>query len=157
LSSPDVASTPPRLTATVSDPHGDSLNVTFYGRAVGTPGPDFTLVEIPDTQYYSASMNGGTPAIFRAQTEWIASSRVMRNIAYVMHVGDIVQNSDNGGNPVEWIAADFCMKALEDPATTLLPDGIPYGSRGGATTAGTTGPRTATGSISSARAASTSS
>jgi hypothetical protein len=118
---------PPQLTVSVADPSPDSLTVTFYGGSSGTTGPDFTLVEIPDTQYYSASMNGGTPSIFAAQTQWIAANRTIRNIAYVAHVGDIVQNCDNNGNPVEWIAAEPCMRTLEDPVATLLPEGIPYG------------------------------
>ena len=120
-----VASTPPALTTTVHDPDGDSLTVTFYGRRVTSAGPDFTLIEIPDTQYYTSSLNGGSPAIFRAQTQWIAASRVWRNIAYVAHVGDIVEDTDDVS--AEWVAADFCMKPLEDPDATLRSDGIPFG------------------------------
>jgi 3',5'-cyclic AMP phosphodiesterase CpdA len=127
-----LATMPANLAATVSDPDGDSLTVTFYGRPVTAAGrPDFTLIEIPDTQYYTSYMNGGSPAYFLGQTQWIAAQRLIRNIAYVAHVGDLVEHEDNGGNPVEWIAADACMKPLEDPDATLLPDGIPYGSSPG--------------------------
>ncbi len=44
--------TSPTLEVSVSDPDGDPLNVTFYGRVAGatTPGEDFTLVALPDTQ-----------------------------------------------------------------------------------------------------------
>jgi 3',5'-cyclic AMP phosphodiesterase CpdA len=127
-----LAAMPATLSATVSDPDGDSLTVTFYGRPVTAAArPDFTLIEIPDTQYYTSSLNGGLPEIFMAQTQWIAQQRLMRNIAYVAHVGDLVEHEDNGGNPVEWIAADACMRPLEDPDATLLPEGIPYGSSPG--------------------------
>jgi len=123
-----LSAMPPDLAVTASDPDADSLTITFYGRPVTTPaGPDFTLIEIPDTQYYTGSLNGGYPGIFLAQTNWIVENRAIRNIAYVAHVGDLVQNEDNGGDPTEWIAADACMKPLEDPAATLLPEGIPYG------------------------------
>jgi hypothetical protein len=120
-----VSATPPRLSATVSDPDGDSLTVTFYGRAVTSAGPDFTLIEIPDTQYYTSSMNGGTPDMFRSQTQWIADNRVLRNIAFVAHVGDIVQHTDQV--PSEWVAADWCIKPLEDPVATSLAGGLPFG------------------------------
>jgi hypothetical protein len=117
---------PPYLAIAPTDPDDDSLTVTFYGRPVTAPaGPDFTLIEIPDTQYYSGSLNGGSPAIFLAQTNWIAENRAIRNIAYVAHVGDIVQDTDDV--PAEWVAADSCMKPLEDPDATLLPEGIPFG------------------------------
>jgi hypothetical protein len=119
---------PPNLTVRVSDPDRDSLTVTFYGRPVTTPaGPDFTLIGLPDTQHYTSSMHGGGPEIFRAQTAWIVENRLTRNIVYVGHVGDLVQNNENFGNPVEWIAADTCMRPLEDPDATRRPDGIPFG------------------------------
>ena len=120
---------PARLSVEVSDADADHLTVTFYGRPVTTPdGPDFTLIEIPDTQYYSGSLNGGAPWMFSTQTRWIALQRAARNIAYVAHVGDIVQNEDYGGNPAEWIAADSCMANLEDPVATLFPEGLPFGA-----------------------------
>jgi hypothetical protein len=128
---------PPRLSAWVKDRDGDSLTVTFYGRAVTSAGPDFTLIEIPDTQYYSASMYGATPATFRSQTQWIADNRVTRNVAYVAHVGDIVQHCDS--IPAEWASADGCMKLLEDPAKTMLPAGIPFGVAPGSHDIGGTG------------------
>ena len=118
---------PIRLFANVADPDGDSLTVTFYGRPVTAAArPDFTLIEIPDTQNYCASLAGATPAGFLAQTNWIVASRVNHNIAYVLHVGDIVQNCNEV--PMEWTIADFCMKPLEDPVKTLRPEGIPYGA-----------------------------
>jgi hypothetical protein len=119
---------PPHLTVTASDPDDDSLTVTYYGRSLTAPaGPDFTLIEIPDTQYYSSYMNGGSPGTFTAQCQWIASQRAIRNIAYVAHVGDIVEHQDNNGNPVEWMAADHSMQPLEDADATLLPEGLPFG------------------------------
>jgi hypothetical protein len=136
-----LSAMPPNLTVTATDPDDDSLTVTFYGRPLTAPaGPDFTLIEIPDTQYYTSNMNGGYPGIFLAQTQWIAANRAIRNIAYVAHVGDLVQNGENGGNPAEWIAAESCMRALEDPATTLLPQGLPFGVSPGSHDLPGTGP-----------------
>src|SRR5258705_2834818 len=124
-----VSQLAPVLAVSVQDPDADRLTVTIWGRPVTTTnGPGFSLIEIPDPQYYSGSLNGGNPGLFSAQTRWIAAHRTLRNIAYVAHVGDIVQNEDNGGDPIEWISADSCMARLEDPVTTLLPEGIPYGA-----------------------------
>ena len=113
----------------IADPEGDAVNVTFYGRtkASVTPGPDFSLIVLPDTQYYSQNSGGNLAAIFQAQTQWIVNNRTERNIAFVSHMGDITQNGDNGGNPSEWINADAAMALLENPSTTQLPDGMPWG------------------------------
>lgn len=112
------------LRVSVSDPEGDNLIVTAYGRAVGKRGADFSLIALPDTQYYSASFNGGSPALFAAQTQWIVQQRAALKIAYVAHLGDVVENGDNVS---EWNHADAALRRLEDPLTTGLRDGIPYG------------------------------
>jgi uncharacterized repeat protein (TIGR02543 family) len=118
----------PTLDVTVSDPEADNLTVTYFGRPVSaTPGPDFTIIALPDTQFYSSSLNGGSPAIFNAQTQWIVDNKAARNIVFVTQLGDCVQNGDNGGNPVEWNVANTAMSKLEDPLTTMLQHGIPFG------------------------------
>ena len=44
----------PTLEVTVSDPESDAMDVTFYGRLTGPlPGPDFSIIAIPDTQHYT--------------------------------------------------------------------------------------------------------
>src|SRR4029079_1028294 len=120
------ASTSPLLQVGVSDPDGDPVTVTWYGRLLAAPGPHFTLIGLPDTQYYTGMLNGGTNAIFKTQTKWIVDQRAYRNIVDVVHLGDCTQNGDNGGNPIEWQRADTAMRAIENPATGL-PAGIPYG------------------------------
>ncbi len=121
-------STSPALDVDVSDPDGGMLTVAYYGRPItGTPGPTFTLMVLPDTQFYSATLNGGTPDQYYAQTQWIVDNQAARNIKFVAHVGDVVEHGDNGGNPTEWIVADAAMSKLEDPATTGLLEGLPYG------------------------------
>ena len=111
-----------------SHPGGDDLEVTFYGRAgLAATGPDFTLVAIPDTQYYVARMNGGSPDTFTAQTDWIVAHRAARNIVFVTQLGDCVQSGDKGGDDTEWLCATNALYRLENPLTTLLAQGIPYG------------------------------
>jgi hypothetical protein len=99
---------------------GNSNTITVTTSAAGS-GP-FTLVLLPDTQFYTEQTNGGTNAMFKAQTQWCVDNRVSRNIAAVAHLGDVTDNDVT----VEWMRADTAMKILENPATTGLPDGIPY-------------------------------
>jgi hypothetical protein len=83
-------------------------------------GEDFTIIVIPDTQYYSESF----PDIFKAQMQWVVDNRDARNIVYVAHVGDIV-NRDYDIH--QWQVADSAMKIMENAVFEGFPDGIPYG------------------------------
>ena len=119
----------PFLSVQVSDPETSDLTVTFFGRdaTVRPPRPDFTIVALPDTQFYVSLLYGGTPSMFTSQTDWIVTNRMASNIVFVTHLGDCVQNGDNGGNNIEWLRATNAMYRLENPLTTLLSEGIPYG------------------------------
>jgi hypothetical protein len=81
----------------------------------------FMIVALPDSQYYNAPANGGTPASFSAQTQWIADHRLSSNIAFVTHLGDIV---DNAGISSQWTNAVAAMNILQPPGGTSV---IPYG------------------------------
>jgi cysteine-rich repeat protein len=118
---------PPTLAVEVSDPDSDPLTVRFFGRVAAPAADDFAIIALPDTQFYSSGLNGGSPAIFAAQTQWIVDQRASRDIAYVAQLGDCVQNGNNGGNDSEWLAADAAISLLENPLTTLLTHGVPYG------------------------------
>jgi len=114
------------LQVAASDADGDSVTVRFYGRsAAGPPPADFTLIHLPDTQYYTAQLNGGTNAMLKSQLQWIVDNRVARNIGYVVQVGDCVNTASI---VAEWMRADTAYATtLEDPVQTTLPDGMPYG------------------------------
>ena len=113
------------LAVDVDDPEGDPLTVRFYGRALPEDESRFTVVALPDTQYYSCGCNDGVPETFIAQTEWIVEQHEQLNAVYVAHLGDCVDHGDS--DEEEWINADAAMSKLEDPATTGLAEGIPYG------------------------------
>jgi hypothetical protein len=85
------------------------------------PGEDFTIIVLPDTQFYSRDF----PKIFAAQTAWIADSVSAYDIAFVTHVGDVVQ--DGSRDESQWQVADAALSALEDPETTRRAEGIPFG------------------------------
>ncbi len=71
----------------------------------------FTIIALPDTQFYSA----GYPHIFRAQTQWIADNVDTHNIKLVVGLGDIV---DNGSSLTQWQNANS--------AISLLSGRVPY-------------------------------
>ena len=104
--------TSPVLQVNVSDPGGGNLTVRFYG-GITSPGPDFTIAALPDSQYYCASARRGLPAMFSAQTDWIVTNRLAWNIAYVAHLGDIV---DTGDSLTQWRNATNALYRLENPA-----------------------------------------
>jgi hypothetical protein len=107
------------------DADGDSVTVRVYGRAaVAAPGPDFTLVGLPDTQYYTAQLNGGSNAMLKSQMQWILDNRVSRNIVHAVQLGDC---TDTASDLVQWWRADTAYKAIEVPLGPAMPDGVPYG------------------------------
>ncbi len=125
------------LAAGLADPTGDAMTVTFYGRQTTpvAPGPDFSVVAIPDTQYYSQGSPGRANTVtveqlvgtFGTQTQWVVDNKASRNIAFVSHMGDIVENGNFGGNPIQWERATAAMGNLEKPLAALRAYGIPYG------------------------------
>lgn len=119
----------PTLRVAVSDPDADDLAVAFYGRWVYTAtAPPFAIVALPDTQYYSCgSLCGSDPAIFISQTQWIVDNRQDRNIAFVTHLGDVVEFGDVFPFEPHWQNADAAMSLLETPLQPAWPEGTPYG------------------------------
>ncbi len=116
---------PPTLTVHATDPDGDPLTVSLEVRPLWEPGEDFTLVALPDTQYYACGCNGGLPETFSAQTAWVVEALATRDIVFVTQLGDCVENGD--AVPEEWEVADAAFTLLEDPVTTGLEEGVPYG------------------------------
>lgn len=80
--------------------------------ATTRPGDHFTIAVIPDTQYYSASY----PAIFDAQTQWIADHAKSENIVFVSHLGDLVESCDS---ETQWQNA-------RDSMSIVRAAGLPY-------------------------------
>ncbi|MBI2570625.1 MAG: neprosin family prolyl endopeptidase [Candidatus Schekmanbacteria bacterium] len=80
----------------------------------GTPSyaaDPFSIVVLPDTQYYSKSY----PDTYYEQTQWIVDNRSKYNIAFAAHVGDITNNNTVS----QWEVADSAHATLDD-------SGIPY-------------------------------
>jgi hypothetical protein len=109
---------PANIEVIVADQDVDNLTVNFYGRPVMTAAPTFSIVVLPDAQNYTSSANGGTPAMFTAQTQWCVDNLTSRNIRYVSQVGDIT----NDNTTAAWENANTSMSLLDNNAP-----GIPYG------------------------------
>src|SRR5260370_10311555 len=56
---------------------------------------DFTVVVLPDTQFYSQTY----PQIFDSQTQWVANNAAAQNIQLAIGVGDIV---NVGTSATQW-------------------------------------------------------
>jgi hypothetical protein len=112
------------LQVAIDDAEQDAFVATFHVREVSADD-DFTIVVLPDTQYYSDedASQGGSPQYFHDQTQWVMDNREAYNILAVIHNGDIVNHGDR---PEEWTIANAAMSRLEE-VTPDLPDGMPYG------------------------------
>ena len=64
-----------------------------------------TFAVLPDTQNYSERH----PSTYEMQTQWIAEAKDRRNIACVLHLGDITNNN----SPPEWEVARRAMATLD--------------------------------------------
>lgn len=116
------------LRVEVDDPEGDPVEVEFFARQL-TAADEFTIVVLPDTQYYTrdaAPPKRPEPddiEYFAAQTRWAWEHRHSRRVVGVFGVGDIVNNADDPG---QWSRASKAMAILEDPNDAAFPDGMPY-------------------------------
>ena len=79
-------------------------------------GLAFTVVALPDTQYYASRF----PDIFAAQTRWIVEQKSSRNIAVVLHEGDIV---DGFNDPAQWTVANSSLRLMDGLVPYILVPG----------------------------------
>jgi len=87
-------------------PGNDSF---FFGEVPQASNQNFSIFTLPDTQHYSESTS--YIKYFENQTQWIADHREDKNIAFVTHLGDIVQNWDN---LAQWRRANKSMMNLQN-------------------------------------------
>ncbi len=97
-------------------------------RLTVAPEGSFSVVLIPDTQAYRGAGTKAQPdstdpvtnRIFEAHVRWIADNIDRQNIAFVSHVGDIVDKNI----PSQWEVAQACMDVLRGK----VPYGISVGN-----------------------------
>lgn len=76
--------------------------LTTYPGATIEPGEAFTVVVLPDTQYWSKSY----AQVYMRVGEWIAANAADKRIALVLHMGDVT----NENVPDQWLVAARSMK-----------------------------------------------
>jgi len=79
-----------------------------------TPLP-YSIVVLPDTQYYSSDH----PEFFTAQTAWIVSEHAAGNVAFVLHEGDIVDDD----TATQWARASTSLHMLDGVVPYVLSAG----------------------------------
>jgi hypothetical protein len=93
-----------------------ALGAAGCGAASAGVGDDsFTIVVLPDTQYYARNY----PEIFDAQVQWIAGQHDRAGIALVAHEGDIVDADE----PVQWQRAASSLHVLDGVVPYVLSAG----------------------------------
>ena len=85
----------------------------FHARTAGTPV--FTVVALPDTQFYAAKFT----AIFEAQVTWLLEQHQAGDVAFVLHEGDIVDNDVDQ----QWAAAAASLHRLDGIVPYVLSAG----------------------------------
>jgi hypothetical protein len=83
--------------------------LAFAGAAIPLAHADepWALVVVPDTQHYVDDIDNVDD--FVTQMQWIADNVEPRNIAFVTHIGDIVQH---GSSVTEWNRAETAMSII---------------------------------------------
>ena len=76
-----------------------------YAADTETAAESFSVVLLPDTQYYSEKY----PDTYVAQALWVRQQAKKDNIKFVVHLGDIVQTATQKR---EWENADRAMRLL---------------------------------------------
>jgi len=103
------------------DPYVDA--VFFKGPPPNIAADSFTIAVLPDTQHYSEKY----PENYLAQTKWIVEHKKARNIAAVLHLGDIT----NKNTIPEWKNAQKAMRQLDGEVPYFMCTGNHDYSEGG--------------------------
>ncbi|MFC1486646.1 metallophosphoesterase [Thermoproteota archaeon] len=103
-----------------------SLSVLVEAKSIVLNSEEnFTIVVLPDTQFYSNNY----PRIFENQTQWIIEKKESMNIVFVTHLGDLV---DHPLSIKEWNNANTSMSKLDGN----VPYGVLPGNHDGAGSGG---------------------
>ncbi len=115
-----------------------------FGMAVGalilaagaSAQPAFTVVAVPDTQFYSESTLGPGDNFFDRQTRWIVDNAAAQSIVFVTHLGDVVDNAGPPGAPLldQW---DDAVRAMAILRNSTIPHGVLPGNHDWTATNGT--------------------
>ena len=97
-------------TRQTSSGEASNKNTTPYNSS----NTSFTLAVLPDTQHYYDIAKHRLAHIFMSQTQWVRDHVFDRNIAFLIHLGDVVQGLD-----------DYMFQSAQE-AMNLLDGIVPY-------------------------------
>jgi hypothetical protein len=117
----EVAGPLQSLELTIADDDSERFTVEYFTRRV-TEAEDFTIVVLPDTQYYTVE-GRDLERFFYDQTRWVMDNAEAYNIVAVLHNGDVVNTASQN---YQWTIADRALSTLE-AATSRSVDGMPFG------------------------------
>jgi len=92
-----------------------ALTISQVGVTNAALTKPFTIALIPDTQIYAEETEN--THLFRRQIQWVLQNAERKNIVFVSHLGDVV---DNGTDVGQWNRAMRCLNPL------LLQDKLPF-------------------------------
>jgi hypothetical protein len=113
--------TPFARTTLAADPYSDAQLVG--GEPPKPEAGSYTVAVLPDTQNYSEKY----PEQYLAQTSWLVENRKARNIAAVLHLGDIT----NRNTTEQWENAQRAMNQLDGHLPYFMTPGNHDYSEGG--------------------------
>jgi predicted phosphodiesterase len=114
---PLTFSNPDRAKITFSATVHQLINGSVNAEAARALTQPFTIAAIPDTQVYVEESDPAVAIGFQKQVEWVLANYVSKNIAFVAHLGDVV---DNGTDLVQWANAMAALNPL------LTQDNLPF-------------------------------
>ncbi|HOX42887.1 MAG TPA: metallophosphoesterase [Myxococcota bacterium] len=79
------------------------------GPACGDACEPFSIVLLPDTQYYTSKQAAGPNNTLFKQLRWVLDHRAERDIRFVIHLGDITNNNYRS----QWEVADAAFDLLD--------------------------------------------
>ncbi len=89
-----------------------------YFRVRVAGGNAYTIAILPDTQNYTSSNGGAKAQTFYDMTQWLVDNKDARNMQFVGHVADIIDDN----LPVQWVIAETALRILDGKTPySLLP------------------------------------
>lgn len=104
------------LSATSLYPWTNSSGVVEGEQSSSPASPTFTIIALPDTQKYADRY----PHIFESQIAWILDNLEERNIVFVSHLGDVV---DDVMDRNQWRVAERALSKLDGKVPYAIATG----------------------------------
>jgi hypothetical protein len=115
--------------AVVACPAGCDPASATCNPSCGSYCAPFSIVLMPDTQYYTSKQADGAANTYRKQTTWIRDHRTAESIQTAIHLGDITDNNTAS----QWTIADHAHEILDaaDVPYSVLPGNHDYRTASG--------------------------